>query len=202
MSVPLTAWTMEPALVDEREFTPWAEPGWQSWNGMSPEKAFCDFAAMCVSMLRPELVVETGIGQGFTTRRVAHALSRGEAPPGGLRAFENDEELPSQIAALEFFASPWNEFGSTLSPTPADFEQADLTILDSEPGLRYQELSRWVHSAPNGAALIVHDCGNGHKAGTIHDALRTSLAALAYNKAVEGMFLHNPRGGFFGRRTR
>lgn len=201
MSVPLTAWTMEPALVDEREFTPWAETGWQSWNGMSPEKAFCDFAAMCALMRKPELVVETGVGQGFTTRRVVKAL-QGVSVAGDLRSFESDETLAVQLAALEFFEIPGCEFASTSTPSAADFEQADLTILDSEPGLRYQELSHWVQSAPNGAVLIVHDCGNGHAEGTIHHALGTRLAALLGTGAVEGMFLTNPRGGFFGRRTR
>ena len=51
-----------PDLYDEQVFTPWAEPGWTAPNGMSPETEVCDFFASLVRMLKPEVVVETGVG--------------------------------------------------------------------------------------------------------------------------------------------
>jgi tRNA A58 N-methylase Trm61 len=41
---------------------------------MSPEQEFCELVGALVGIVKPAFVIETGVGQGFTTRRVARAL--------------------------------------------------------------------------------------------------------------------------------
>ena len=183
----LDAWSAEPDLRDEADFTPWATPGWSSWNAMSPERDFCEFVGLTVRLLQPATIVETGVGQGFSTRRISR-----EQGSGVHLCFESDPDLRTALASLPFFLK-----GKRLSPKPTptneDFARADLTVLDSDPPYRYEELSRWRESAREGSSLLVHDCGNGHSADTIRQ-----LRGLVISLDIPGTFLNNPRGGFFG----
>jgi hypothetical protein len=186
----LVPWLAEPAPLDESQYTPWAEAGWLAWNAMSPELAFCDFAGALMRLLRPALVVETGVGQGFVTRRLAAHLG----PDQRLLAFEEDVAIRHDLSRLPFFADPHRFIGSTGSPTSADLAQADFTVLDSEIPFRIEELDRWIASAPTGAVLLVHDGGNGHGPETPHHLIRSHIE----ERALDGVFLSNPRGAFLG----
>lgn len=185
----LDAWAAEPDLVDETDFTPWARPGWRSWNPMSAELDFCEFVGQVARLLQPGLVVETGIGQGFSTRRI----SRGQGT-GVHLCFESDPELRTALAALPFFLDPEHRLSPEGTPSDKDFALADLTVLDSDPEYRFDELQRWWASARPGSVIVIHDCGNGHPADAIHTHLRRTIESLD----IPGTFLCNPRGGFFG----
>ena len=176
----------EPLLVDESEFTAYAEPGWQSWNGMSPEREFAEFAATLARMTRPALTIETGVGQGFTTRRLA------EAATGRVLCFESDDAWRTRISV------PSNAVLSFV-PTPSaqQFAAADLTVLDSDVPFRLAELESWKRHAQPRSLLLVHDCGNGHGDDTPHIAIRNRIIELG----IAGTFLGNPRGGFLGVQT-
>jgi hypothetical protein len=186
----LASWLTEPPLVDESQYTPWAETGWLAWNAMSPELAFCDFAGALMRLLRPELVVETGVGQGFVTRRLAAHLG----PDQRLLAFEEDSVIRQDLSGLPIFADANRSIGSTGSPTNADLAHADFTVLDSEIPFRLEELDRWIASAPAGAVLLVHDGGNGHGPETPHHLIRSQIE----ERELDGAFLSNPRGAFLG----
>jgi hypothetical protein len=186
----LDAWSGEPALVDEVLYTPWAAPGWSAWNDMSPELEFCDFAGALMRLLKPKLIIETGVGQGFTTRRLAMHLTEGQR----LIAFEDDTDIRSQLKRLPFFASPNCSLGAQPSPTDDDFSHADFTVLDSEVPTRLEELDHWSDAARPGAVLLVHDTGNGHQPETVHHLIRTRIE----EQEIDGVFLQNPRGGFLG----
>jgi hypothetical protein len=95
----LTSWLEEPGLGEETKHTPWATPGWPAWNAMSPELEFCEFAGVLARMIEPSFVIETGVGQGFTTRRIAVRLG----PDQRLLAFEDDITLRGHLARLPFF---------------------------------------------------------------------------------------------------
>ena len=185
----LDAWSAEPDLRDEADFTPWAKPGWRSWNAMSPERDFCEFVGLTTRLLQPEIIVETGVGQGFSTRRISR-----EQGSGVHLCFESDPELRTALASLPFFLKGKHRLSAEPTPANEDFRRADLTVLDSDPSYRYEELSRWRESAREGSGLLVHDCGNRHSAGTIHRQLRDMVISLD----IPGTFLSNPRGGFFG----
>jgi hypothetical protein len=185
----LDAWAAEPDLVDETEFTPWGAPGWLSWNPMSAERDFCEFVGKLTRLVQPGRVVETGVGQGYSTRRVAAALG------DGLQiCYENDAEIRAALAELPFFADAHHVLMSDPTPAGADFADADLTVLDSEPPDRYTELADWRTSGRPGSVLVVHDCGNGHPEGTPHAHLRQ----LVNDLDIPGVFLRNPRGSFLG----
>jgi hypothetical protein len=185
----LDAWAAEPPLTDETAFTPWAEPGWPSWNPMSAEVDFCEFVCRLTRMLRPARVLETGIGQGYTTRRVAAVLGEGVH-----LCFENDDPIRAGLASLAFFDDDRHLLLDHPTPHPEDFIGVGLTLLDSEPPDRYSELRDWRTAAEPGSVLVVHDCGNGHVEDTPHAHLRRLVEELD----IPGVFLSNPRGSFLG----
>ena len=184
------AWPPEPDLQDETAHTPWAEPGWHSWNERAPEAEFCDFAAALARQARPRVVVETGTGEGFLARRVAAALGAGQT----LVSFEPDDARRGELAALSFYGDEGRRLSPAPTPGEVDFGRADLALLDSPWELRAQELERWWRSARPGSVVLVHDAGNGHPAGSPQDDVRRQIASLA----IPGVFLGNPRGGFLG----
>jgi hypothetical protein len=184
----LDPWTVEPDTVPESQFTPWAEPGWESWNPMSAEKEFCDFAGHFSQMIQPRSIVETGVGQGYFTRRLVTAR-------GGLHnCFESDGGLRVALGALEFFAAPSRRLSVAQTPDNQDLADADLVILHSDPRYRIDELSRWRQVGKSGSVVVVPDCGNGHPAGSHHAQLHSLVESIG----VPGKFLRNPRGGFVG----
>ena len=88
------AWVSEPALGEEQSRWSASASTWRSWNRMSPEQEFCEFVAAVVRLVKPELVIETGVGQGFTTRRIAAALASGSV----LKGFESDDAWRERLA--------------------------------------------------------------------------------------------------------
>lgn len=188
-----SGWFVEPEPCDEAAFTPWAQPGWRSWNSMSPEVEFTEFAGRLVRMLQPALVVETGVGQGYTTRRLAAGLG----PDGRLRAYESDGYYRALLSRLPFFTEAGRELAPEPTPPPDALAQADLTILDADDELRYDEIRRWAAAARPGALVLVHDAGNDHPPGTLHHRVRALVAELG----IAGRHLANPRGSFLGVQT-
>lgn len=55
---------------------------WLAWNDISPELQFCLYAEWIAGQMKTErdniTVLETGMGQGFVTRRVLFALESGD----------------------------------------------------------------------------------------------------------------------------
>ena len=184
----LNPWVVEPLTEDESKFTPWATPGWEAWNDMSPEVEFCDFVGSIVRLTQPDLTVETGIGQGFMTRRLARWLGPGQQ----LISFEDDPEIRAALTALPFFRAPDRCLGATPSPTQADLARADLTVLDSAFPARLDEFDSWLAAARPGAVLVVHDAAERHGPDTPHYVMRRSIE----ESGLRGIFLQNPRGGF------
>ncbi len=183
-------WIEEPPAADDTRFITWAEPGWHSWNLASPEVEFCEFVASVVTMTRPRLVVETGTGQGFVTRRVAASLYEGCR----LLTFEQDDDLRAKLSQLPFFTGDRIRLAAKGSPTADDLEQAELTILDSDGSLRLTELQVWWQAAPPGAVIVAHDAGNGHPDCSHH----ARLAGLIRELGIPGIFFRNARGSFLG----
>jgi hypothetical protein len=185
-----SAWAGEPYPVDEVRNTPWAEPGWHSWNNMSPEVEICDFVVALVKTLRPHRVIETGTGQGFVTRRVKYQLREGQQ----LACFELDSTWRAALGSLAFFDGSRCLLSPAESPDDEEMAAADLCFLDSDFACRLPEIERWWHAAPEGAVVLVHDAGNGHGRETPHALVRQKITELG----IPGFFLRNPRGAFVG----
>ncbi len=184
----LDSWANEPPLVDEPAHMPRTSPGWSAWNAMSPELEFCEFAGVLMRFLQPSLVIDTGVGQGFITRRLAFRLSLDQQ----LMSFEDDANTRQDLERLPFFAAPNHLLGATPSPTSDDLARADLTVLHSKFPLRVREFDVWIDAARPGAVLLLHDDGNGHERGTPHHLMRSRTE----ERGVDGVFLQNPRGSF------
>jgi predicted O-methyltransferase YrrM len=187
-----TAWCAEPDLVDEVRHTPWAEHGWHAWNDMSPELEVCEFVASLVRVLRPKSVVETGVGQGFLTRRVvAELVGRTNQQ---LVCFESEPLWREMLSTLGIFDGVRCTLASTETPDPSLLAACDLCLLDSNEAFRLDEIKRWWEVAPPGGVLFVHDAGSPRGPSAGHETVHAFLRALA----IPGMFLENPRGGFVG----
>jgi hypothetical protein len=186
------AWTSEPALEEERPLGKKDSPAWHRWNGMSPEHEFCEFVAALVRLVKPTLVIETGVGQGFTTRRIAAAL-----PPGSLlKGFESDDAWRERLASLPFFDGVTTVLGNEPTPSDDDLAAVDLFVADSGVRFRPGEVTRWAERAKTGSFIVVHDTGNGHPARTPHHKMGELVTSLG----ISGVRLPNPRGSFVGRR--
>jgi hypothetical protein len=157
---------------------------------MSPEVELCEFLVALVKMLRPSRLIETGTGQGFLTRRLKSALG----PEQLLTCFESDPTWREALSALAFFDGERAVLSLAESPTSEELALTDLTCLDSDVPCRLLELERWWEAAVAGAAVFVHDAGNGHSPDTPHAAVRETIARLE----IPGFFLANPRGAFVG----
>ncbi|MCC5953511.1 MAG: hypothetical protein JJU45_15580 [Acidimicrobiia bacterium] len=188
----LDAWTKEPQQTDETQGPDAAATGWTRWNNMSPEVEFCETAAQLVRMARPHTILETGVGQGYTTRRVAAAM-----PPGAVyRCFEAYQPLREALNGLEFFADPSRMLVDADTPTVDDWQWAQFTVLDSGSEHRSNELHGWYEHAPDNALLLVHDANRTHPEWTNH----RKIAELILELGIPGVFLPNPRGSFFGQK--
>jgi hypothetical protein len=186
----LAGWGEAPDPVDETAYTAWAEAGWSSWNECSPEVEFCELAAMLVRATRPRVVMETGTGRGFMARRLAAALG----PDQLLVSFEPDDALRGGLAGLPFFQDAAHRLAPQPTPNEVELGRADLTVLDSEPALRLQELELWARFARPGAVVLVHDAANAHPA----DSFQHRIAEAIERLGIPGTLLGNPRGGFLG----
>lgn len=176
----------EGPLKDERQFTNWAEPGWSAWNPYSPELEFCEVAAEIAGAV-DGLVIETGAGQGYVTRRVAKV-----AYP--YKVYESSPVMRKVI--------PQNKTTTFIvpdEPTPeqADIEECSLMIVDSAMQFRRQEIALWAEHAPQHSLLLMHDAGNGHQerptAYTHKEYWR-----MIQDLGIPGIRYKNPRGSFLG----
>lgn len=179
----------EPTPVSEVEFTPWGD-GWSAWNEWAPEVEFADFVGALVRLIRPAVVVESGVGNGFITRRVLDCLPAGSL----LHAVESDEELRARIPAAESLAVVE---GTTIPDLL--LRAAQLVIVDSEATSRVDEMDRFANLAPKGAVLVVHDVAN-KGAGPAQQMFKTKVDKLRLAGLIDGAFLPHPRGSFVGSR--
>ena len=184
----IDAWTQATQLVDETEFTPWAEEGWLAWNGQSPEMAVCGFVQSLIQMTQPKLIVETGVGQGYMTRAIVQVLTADQE----LVAYESDDDWRAAMWTLPFWTD--NRFNTTLAedPSPGLFvtAAADLCVFDSDWEWRFAEVKLWNRYAKPGSVAIIHDTND--EPDTIHRELRELILELG----MTGVFLNNPRGCF------
>jgi hypothetical protein len=154
---------------------------------MSAEVEFCEFVAALVRLIRPQLVIETGVGQGFSTRRILAALS------GHYVGYESDAGFREALKGLDVWGES-AQIAEEAEPTPEVMARCDLAILDSGPRKRrVREINLWRAYAPSGSHIVVHDARPDHPRNGLHRRLAGELAG-------EGLFLPNPRGSWLHRK--
>lgn len=174
----------EGPLVDERKFTPWAEPGWHSWNMYSPELAFCVAAGTLASHV-DGLVIETGAGQGYTTRSLSKSAD-------SLHVYESDGRMRNLIPVSD----DWVVMDAD-SPTADDIGNCALMVVDSSIDYRKREINNWCKYAPRNSLLLMHDAGNGHAERGGHFT-HIRYWAVIQDLGLSGIKYKNPRGSFVG----
>src|SRR4029077_16542145 len=183
--IPIEAWDAESDQVDESSWTPGGE-GWSAWNGASPEREFCEFAAALVALTRPGLVVETGIGQGYLTRRILPAV------PGRYIGYESDDELRAKLRELDVWRGA-AELAAEAGPSKGVLEACELAIFDSAAEWRSREIDLWRRHAPRGAYVLLHDARADHPRQGVRQWVADHLGD-------DGVFLGNPRGSWLYRK--
>lgn len=178
--------------MGEERWTPGGS-GWRAWNGKSPEREFVEFVGALVALARPAAVVETGVGQGYTTRRILKHLPKASS----IELFESDPDFRALLADV---VRDRRAKVSELE-TPTTFEGIGLAVLDSRTSRRELELELWAETAPTGSIAVVHDVSPTHPDGTIHRHLAEVVAELELRPDVVGMLLPNPRGSWLARRV-
>lgn len=176
----MNAWRTEPAARPEAR---WNRRGldYLAWNAYSPEVAFCELVGAMVAIARPGLVVETGVGQGYATRRILKALP----PASEYVGFESSDEWRARTRAF------LPQLSTTPTPEAELLATADVVVFDSDPPFRQAELRTWIAAGRQGAVAVVHDVIPG-RAG-----LKGELAAML--APLGGLLTPNPRGGWIGR---
>lgn len=169
----------EPAPVAEQTFTASADPTWHAWNRWSPEVEWCDAVAALCAALAPMLTVETGVGQGFVTRRLMDVAA---SVSGRLVCYESDR--PFAHAAAEAGAP----VAADPSPDVDTLASAGLTVVDSLSPVRRREIGRWDEAGRPGT-LVVHDVRPWETSGD-HRGLWNLIAELG----LSGILWGNPRG--------
>lgn len=173
----MNPWINEPEPYDEKR----QKRG--EWNVMSPEEIFCDFAGALARMTLPKsVIVETGMGQGYVTRRLPHVTHN-------VLVYETGDHW---INLKKESASLWAEVRVIKGTPDIDtIKNADLLILDSELKEREMEWESWVWSGKKGSWCLMHD--------TFHlTETKSAIYGWLDNVEFPHLLLDNPRGSYLG----
>lgn len=185
----MAPWVDEGPIGGEEEWTPWGK-GWHAWTRTSAEVEFVEFVGSLTSLLQPSLVIETGVGCGYSTRRILKGLGE----KGCWIGYESHPELRSVLSSLSWPShSSLSEF-----PTPSATEMAyaDFVLLDSDMDYRIAELDLWKEHGKPSSILLVHDVSGRHEPSPRNDAVHRRL--FSHLQDWGGIFLTNPRGSWMG----
>jgi len=147
---------------------------WHAHGAGATEIEVTELVAALVRALQPEIVVETGVLHGQTTRAIGDALARNGH--GTLYALEIMYEY-ARIAAAELRHMPVHVLAADstgwIPPGPIDF-----AFLDSELDTRAREIEHfwpWLHA---GTVLAIHDTGPHHPVRKTLDQFADKLVLL------------------------
>ncbi|MEU0493503.1 class I SAM-dependent methyltransferase [Nocardiopsis sp. NPDC006139] len=162
---------------------------WHADTAGATETEVVELIGSLVRALQPDLVIETGVLHGTTTRAIGEALARNGH--GRLHALEIDERYAQEAArAVAHLPVTVHQRPSTTFVPPAPI---DLAFLDSSLEARPQELIDFAPYMHDRTIIVVHDTGPQHP-------VRASIAPVADKLGFTLLDLPTPRGLTIGRR--
>ena len=173
-------WHHEEEPIDEFEFSK-IKHGYHAWNIMSPELEFCVLAGATVAELGDEaIIVETGVGQGYVTRRILDNLHENQL----FYAYESD---PDWLAAIK----PHFDSIRPGSPGINVIAEADFLVFDSNSTSRLQEMKDWAEFGLIGSLCLIHDTFH-------HSQPHGDILRRINSWKFDGEFIPIPRGAWLG----
>lgn len=164
------------AKADESEFTPGARGGYKAFDNMAVELEVAEFLHALVRLEKPQYVIESGAGKGYSTLAIADALKMNQR--GFLWSFEPRSDFRAiaagkvqgnlQVKLLEGDSRCWSVPKTGVCP--------DFVFLDSGPETRVAEIDYWINKP---VTLVIHDAWR---------------YALKYELGDTGIMFSNPRG--------
>ena len=163
--------------------------GERIWDPMSADVGFCNYVVDVLSELQWQHpdglhVVESGIGQGFITRRIFRGLRDDEDSYLG---FDMDPYFLEIIPTEEITFNRAIVVGFAVEEAVA---MADLLVLDSDMKVRPLELQTWLLYGKPGSHLVIHD--------TPQMVTPSGLTAIIEGSGISGFYTSNYRGGWHG----
>ena len=146
------------------EVADWTGKEYSMFDDGGVEVEVGEFLYGFIKMLKPFNVLTTGVYTGISDMYIAQALI--DNKKGKITALEFEKYHLDRARSL------WNAVGvsqviegvytSSLNYTPE--EQYKFIFLDTEPGLRFQEMIKFYPYLDKGGYLLIHDI-NGHMSG-------------------------------------
>jgi hypothetical protein len=183
-------WVQEPPTKGPGNLGPQEVYPDRIWNGMSPEIGFCQFIVELLHELQWQyeektmLIVESGVGQGFVTRRVLGNMREEDFYVGCEVNQYFIDLIPKDIQDRNNVAFVIDNAATLLTG-------ADLVILDSDMDVRPQELEAWIGHGKPGSHLVIHDTPEMQSPSGV-------LVSRIARSGIPGHYTTNYRGGWHG----
>lgn len=164
-------------------------PGrWRMYDSMTAEAEVLEFLRTLVTTIKPDLIVETGSFLGVSTVWMAEGLR--ENSFGRIVSCELDPMVfaKAQEKIAQSGLGDWIDLRNISSFEVKIAGQIDLFFSDSDPGIREEEVRRFLPQiSPNGLILM-------HDASSHQGTVREAVLRLEGEGLVSAVLLSTPRG--------
>jgi len=161
---------------------------WHMYDSMSAEVEVLDFLKALVTMVKPELVVETGTFSGLSTLRIAEGLKQNGL--GRVITCEWDKKV-YEAAKKRFAESGLAKWIVARNESSLEMKvdgRIDMLFCDSDVPLREQEVRRFLPQINPYGLILMHDASSAMK-NVREGALRLEAEGL-----ISVLLLPTPRG--------
>jgi len=161
---------------------------WSMYDSMTAEVEVLDFLYSLVRTIKPRLIVETGTFTGVSTLRMAEALR--DNGDGKIVTVEYDSKVYA-TAQQRFAASGVGHYIECRNASSLETRVdgvIDLLFSDSDPGIREDEVRRFLPQMSANSLVLMHD------AASVYPHVREAALRLERDGLISMVLLPTPRG--------
>jgi len=163
---------------------------------MSVELEVARFLTAFVVALKPDVVIETGTGEGYSARALATGLRANNGGHLWTVEIEPDKCGTARRLLARHGLTSWATVVCADTPTTLDIPPVDLLFVDSNQSQRVSEVEAMLPRMSERGVILAHD------SSTVHQRVRAGLDELARKGAISVVHLPTPRGLSVARRWR